>query len=207
MEIEVLYEDNHLFAAKKPAGIPTQGENGAGFQEACRQYLKEKLNKPGNVYLHAAHRIDTPVSGIVLFAKSSKALSRLQESMRQHKIEKYYHAIVEGMLEEENGTLKHNLIHDEKNYRAVVSKDGKPAVLSYRVLKTENGNTHVEIKLETGRYHQIRAQFSAIGHPVLGDAKYGSRKMFVAGEIALMHCRMVVPHPTLGKNVAIECKI
>ncbi len=203
-QIEVLYQDNHLFAARKPAGIPTQSEDGTAFEALCRLYLKEKLGRPGNVFLHAVHRIDTPVSGIVLFARTGKALSRLQESMRGQKIERYYLAVVEGKIGSSEGSLRHKLLHDERAKKAVVStsSSAKDAELDYKVIKEGIGRSLVEVRLKTGRYHQIRAQFTAISHPVIGDLKYGSKTPFEPGAIALHHHRLIVPHPT--KECAVE---
>ncbi len=159
-----IFSDNHLLVLEKPAGISTQPE----FHEMAKAYIKEKHQKPGNVFLEPIHRLDKPVSGMVLFARTSKALKRLNGFMREKKIKKRYLAWVEGKIEAE-GTLTHSLSHG--NFKALVDKKGKIAILHYRRVKEKQGNSLVEIDLETGRYHQIRAQFSAIGHPVVGEVR------------------------------------
>ncbi len=193
--VEVLYEDNHLLALNKPAGLATQGSehNKQSLEDEAKAYIKKAQNKPGNVYLHPIHRLDKPTSGVVLFAKTSKALSRLQEMMRELKIKKTYIAICEGTVLPQEGTLKHNLAHDE--HKASVTKDGKPSILHYKVTKTHNSNSLITVELVTGRYHQIRVQFQAIGHPVLGDKKYGSSQSFYKDGIALHHKTLSFSHP------------
>lgn len=177
-EARVVYLDNHLLVALKPAGLLTQKTDAVdeSLEEDLKKYLKEKFHKPGAVFLHAVQRLDKPVSGLVLFARTSKALSRLNAALRNKQIKKYYQALVEGHLEKKEGTLKHWLVHG--SHRAEIASEKKAnaklAVLHFKVLKTIKQNSLVEIELETGRYHQIRAQFAAIGHPIVGDAKYRS---------------------------------
>lgn len=195
-----LYEDNHIFAAHKPKGIATQPD----FVEICKAWLKKKYKKPGRVFLEPIHRLDKAVSGIVLFAKTSKALTRLQKEMREKKIHKTYRATVEGVLMKKEGKLTHFLIHDE--YRARVDKTGKESILHYTLLTQKKDRAEVEIILETGRYHQIRAQFAAIGHPVVGDQKYGSKMKFPEG-ILLSHVRIEFTHPVTQEWVIIHSKI
>ena len=163
-----IYCDNHLLVLEKPAGIATQPD----FHEAAKGWVKEAFSKPGNVFLEPIHRLDRPASGIVVFARTSKALSRLNEAMRQKKMKKFYIAKVEGEVEEE-GVLEHLLIHGD--FRAYVDPKGKIALLRFRRIALTKTHSVVEVELETGRYHQIRAQFAAIGHPIVGDGKYGSR--------------------------------
>lgn len=208
MAIEILYHDNHLLAACKPAGQLTQGEDGSGFQEECRQWVKEHKAKSGNAFLHVLHRLDRPVSGIVLCALTSKALSRMQAEMRNNSIEKYYLAQVEGIDLPESGTLEHYLFHDEIAHCAVVAtpSKGKHCLLKYQVIERYSSTTLVEIKLETGRYHQIRAQMSAFGHPILGDQKYRSKLPFAPGIIALHHHKMIFQHPVQKSRITIECQ-
>jgi len=195
----IVYSDNHLLVVEKPADMATQPD----LTELAKAYVKKKYNKPGNVFLHPAHRLDKAVSGLVLFARTSKALSRLQEMMRDRKIVKIYHALVEGELPAEQGMLVHHLIHG--SFRAEVSKAGKESILEYRVLKRERGATLLEIHLITGRYHQIRAQLSAIGCPVLGDEKYGSKKSWPKG-IALHHSEMRFEHPVTKESLVLKRK-
>lgn len=200
--VEVLFEDNHLLALNKPANLATQPslDNSTSLEDDAKAYIKKSQNKPGNVYLHPIHRLDKPTSGVVLFAKTSKALSRLQEMMRERKIKKTYIAIVCGKLQSPEGTLEHNLLHDD--YKACVAKNGKPCTLHYKVVGFAGNHSIVLVDLVTGRYHQIRAQFQAIGHPVLGDKKYNSTHAFYKEIIALHHKTMAFIHPVT--HVAME---
>jgi 23S rRNA pseudouridine1911/1915/1917 synthase len=175
----ILYCDNHLLIANKPAGLLTQpDETGRdSLEQVAKDWVKVEYNKAGNVFLHAIHRLDRPVSGMVIFARTSKALSRLNEQSRNLEIQRTYTAEVEGILSIKEGKLDHYLIHGE--HRALLATKGdkgaKHARLTYRVLRYLPRSTLVEIDLETGRYHQIRAQFSAIGHPIIGDRRYGGK--------------------------------
>lgn len=206
--IDVLYEDNHLLAVNKPAGLLTQAteENKDSLETQVKDWIKEKYQKPGNVFLGVVHRLDRPVSGIVLFAKTSKALSRLNALIRSKEMRKTYCALVEGSFQKESGTLEHFLRHDD--YRAYVSnhpeKDAKPARLHYKVVRKIGKNSVLEIELETGRYHQIRAQCAAVGCPIVGDKKYGSRQPFSEGIIALHHFRLELEHPITKQRLSIE---
>lgn len=190
----VLTEDNHILAVDKPAGMLTQA---AGNEKGLEDLLRENYR-----YLHCVHRIDAPVSGIVIFAKSSKGLSRMSESLKEGKWTKIYRARVEGRLEG-TGMLEHRLIHGD--HRAEISPTGKVAKLNYRVLQS-GGISVVGIELLTGRYHQIRAQFSAIGHPIAGDAKYGAKTKATRGKgtIDLHHAQVNLPHPILQSNIIIK---
>lgn len=201
---EVLYEDNHLFVANKPADLLTQpsGTELPSLEAACKAWLKERHQKPGNVFLEAVHRLDRPVSGVVLFAKTSKALSRLQESMREKQTKKIYTAIAERKPAENAGVLEHYLAHDD--FRAKIAKDGKLARLSYRVVKSSGKYPVLEIELETGRYHQIRAQLSAVGCPILGDIKYGAVEHWAYPGIALHHRFLQIPHPISKDMMTFE---
>lgn len=192
----IIFCDNHLLVVDKPAGIATQPD----LVDAAKAWVKKKFNKPGNVFLEPAHRLDKPVSGLVLFARTSKALSRLQAMMRKREIRKTYFALVEGRLRDQEGTLKHRLVHDE--FHARVDEKGKEAVLHYRVLSTQKKYTLVEVVLETGRYHQIRAQFSAVGCPIVGDQKYHSTHPFSEG-IALQHQKLEFKHPISKENILL----
>jgi len=174
----VVFIDNHLLVANKPAGWLTQpnGTPALDLETQLKNWIKKKFQKSGNVFLHAVHRLDRPVSGLVLFARSSKGLTRLNAQVREGSIERIYMAEIEGLLEESSGTLLHYLIH--KEHHAVIgtakNPEAKRALLSYYTEKVFSNSTEVAIALETGRYHQIRAQFSAIGHPIVGDVRYGS---------------------------------
>jgi 23S rRNA pseudouridine1911/1915/1917 synthase len=190
---EIIFCDNHLLIAEKPAGIATQPD----FIERLRVFLKKRFNKPGKVFLEPIHRLDKPVSGIVICARTSKALSRLQEQMRQQEIKKQYCALVTGALPCKEGTLVHFLKH--LSHRAAIAKpheDGsKKAELFYQVLREEEGCSLLRIHLQTGRYHQIRAQLSAVGSPILGDSRYGSVLASKNGCIALHHEQIEFIHP------------
>lgn len=199
--IDIIFEDNHLLVLNKPAGVLTQpsGTDQPSLEAEAKAYIKEKYKKPGNVYLEAVHRIDKPVSGIVVFAKTSKALSRLNETLRSKNMRKVYWAFLDKQPNPAQATLEHLLIHDE--YRARVSPDGKLARLHYKTL----ANGIVEIELETGRYHQIRVQMAEIGCPIVGDAKYGSTKTFAG--IGLHHRQLELVHPTTGEKLILEAAL
>lgn len=195
----IIYSDNHLLVVEKPAEMATQPD----LTELAKAWVKKKYQKPGNVFLHPVHRLDKAVSGLVLFARTSKALSRLQALMRERKIEKIYHALVEGELPEQKGRLVHHLIHG--SFKAEVHQEGKESILEYHVFKSEKGISLLEIDLITGRYHQIRAQLSAIGCPVVGDTKYGSKKPWPHG-IALHHSEMRFEHPVTKEPLVLCSK-
>lgn len=203
--LDVIFIDNHLLVVNKDSGLLTQpsGTERDNLQDRAKALIKERFNKPGNVFLEAVHRLDAPVSGIVLFARTSKALSRLNESMRNKETEKVYHALVEGALPEEEGALENFLIHDDFHAQ-VVSKnypEAKFSRLRYRILERKGNFTRVEIQLETGRYHQIRVQMAHVGCPIVGDKLYGSVASFSQGGIALHHTRLTIPHPISHEKV------
>lgn len=191
MPLKVLYEDNHLIAVLKPAGILVQGDATGDkcLMDDVKEYLKEKYKKNGNVFLGLLHRLDRPVSGIVLFAKTSKGASRLSEQIRNHELKKEYHALVEGLPKSKKGVLTNYLLHDEKTNKSAIydAKRGEAqlAELSYEVVKMLGENSLLKINLKTGRHHQIRAQFAHLGHPLVGDKKYGAKTPYREGEIAL----------------------
>jgi 23S rRNA pseudouridine1911/1915/1917 synthase len=208
MEPLILHADNHLLAVNKPAGLLTQ-DSGTGLrnlEDWAREWVRADKNKTGNIFLNAVHRIDKAVSGIVLFARTSKALSRLNEDMRDRKCTKIYHALVEGQPPDASARLVHWLSHE--NYRAELCDEGgqgaQRAVLSYRTLKQSGNLTLLEVDLETGRYHQIRAQLAAIGRPIAGDSKYGATIPSQEKSIALHHARLTVTHPTSRESIVLE---
>jgi 23S rRNA pseudouridine1911/1915/1917 synthase len=178
-EPSISFCDNHLLIAVKPSGWLTQPDetDRTSLETFAKGWVKQEFQKPGNVFLHCIHRLDRPVSGLVLFARTSKALSRLNELSREGEIRRFYTAEVEGIIAKKEGVLKHYLIHGE--HKAIVAKpthpDAKEALLVYRTLAIKEHTTLLAIELHTGRYHQIRAQFGAIGHPIYGDARYGAR--------------------------------
>lgn len=186
--IKVLYEDNHIIAVLKPAGVLTQGDGSGDVSlfDQVKEYLKEKYNKPGNVFLGLVHRLDKPVSGIVLFAKTSKGASRLSEQFRNHTIQKTYHAIVLGKLKNEKGDLKEKINKisffaegftnkTDEELLAEIKKATKTrtAELSYEVVKSNGKFSLLKILPKTGRFHQIRVQMAEMGNPIMGDTKYG----------------------------------
>lgn len=209
--MEILFADNHVIAASKPAGIPTQPSDGHkdSFEGRVKQWLREKDGKTGNVFLHALHRLDTPVSGAVLFAKTDKALSRLNASMRDKKHKKIYLAVVEGVFKNTKGTLSHH--HSHMRFMARITdkphEGSKEAVLSYEVKAVDGGRSLVEVTLDTGRYHQIRAQLAHIGHPIFGDEKYGSRNRMDNCAIALHHYRMAFVHPVSKEFITVTAPL
>ena len=204
----VLFADNHLLAVNKPAGLLSQ-DSGTGkrnLEDWAREWVRADKGKPGNVFLNAVHRIDRAVSGAVLFARTSKALSRLNEDIRKRNCQKIYHALVEAAPLKPSDKLIHWISHE--HHRAEICREGESgaqrAVLSYRVLKQSGDLTLVEVDLETGRYHQIRAQLAAIGCPIAGDEKYGAKRKTERNEIALHHRRLEVVHPTQKTPVVID---
>lgn len=189
----------------KPAGITTQDALGSvSLESLAKQWLKEKYSKPGAVYLHAIHRLDKPVSGIVVFAKTSKALSRLNEEIRGKNVKKHYLAQVEGFLDKREGLLEHYLFHGEHKALLSNAKEGKLAKLRYKVIQEKPGLSALSIFLETGRYHQIRAQLSFSGHPIIGDHKYGSKIAFQENAIALHHYSFSIAHPVTKEIMVFQ---
>jgi 23S rRNA pseudouridine1911/1915/1917 synthase len=208
--LKVLYEDNHLIAVLKPAGLLVQGDaSGAiSLMDIVKDYLKEKYNKPGDVFLGLVHRLDRPVSGIVLFAKTSKGASRVSEQFREREVSKNYTAILEGVLPKDEGKLEVYIKKDEKLRKAYVFdnmvEDAQNAVLSYKVLRREKDVTWAKIGLHTGRFHQIRATFAHIGHPILGDKKYGAKMKYREGEIALSATELSFKTATGEKEIHLQ---
>lgn len=210
--LEILLEDNHLFAVNKPAGMATMGL-AAGeptVLNAARQYIKHRYAKPGNVYLGVVSRLDAPVSGVLLFARTSKAAARLSEQFRGRSVEKTYWGIVEGEIAlPPAGQWKDFLIKDEPRQRMRIAREGEPgaqpAALEFRRLKRLAAGWLVEVMPETGRKHQIRVQFAARGWPILGDGKYGSTqgsaKKFLG--IALHSRRLVFEHPVSRERIEL----
>lgn len=210
MQLRVLYEDNHLLAVAKPAGIATVGvaEDDVSLAKLAKQYLKNRYQKPGNVYLGVVSRLDLLVSGVVLFARTSKAAARLSEQFRNRDVAKSYLAAVEGVIEPVEATLEDWLAKNDQRHKVEVVASSAPgaqvARLTYRRLVAKPDASLVEIQLETGRKHQIRVQMASHGHPVLGDIKYGSRRRFPHG-IALHAAQLIVRHPTRDEEVTIAC--
>lgn len=202
--MQVLYEDNHLLVVVKPAGLPTMGVavGDKSLITVAKTYVAEKYNKPGNVFLGVVSRLDTPTTGVVVIARTSKAASRLAEQFREHSVTKTYYAVLDGVLPDEEGTMR-NFMAEEKRHRKMFvtqSPDGISAVLHYKVVKRFSKETMVKINLETGRKHQIRVQFSHAGFPIVGDYKYRSRSQFPVG-IALHAREVTLTHPTSGEKM------
>ncbi len=199
--LQVLYEDNHLLAVNKPAGLATMGMPAGTptLLEIARGYVAERYGKPGRAYLGVVSRLDVPVTGVVLFARTSKAARRLNEQFRTHTVEKIYWALVEGRLEGTEAEWVDYLIADRRHRRVHAvsrqeSEEGKQARLWIRRLQVFEEVSWVEIRLQTGRKHQIRVQLARRGHPILGDRKYGSRRKFPVG-IALHARQLAFFHP------------
>ena len=199
--LKVIFEDNHIIVVEKPVNIPSQGDK-TGDEDMLtiiKQYLKEKYNKPGNVYLGLIHRLDRPVGGVMVFAKTSKAAARLSEQVRNKEFHKKYLAIVDGKLEKTNAVLENYLLKNERTNTSKVVEEGtknsKYAKLEYNVMKynEETELSLVNIKLYTGRHHQIRLQFANIGHSLYGDQKYGTRGR--GKQICLWAYELTFKHP------------
>jgi len=188
--IKIIYEDNHIIAVVKPAGVLTQGDSSGeeSLMDMVKKYLKEKYKKSGQVFLGLVHRLDKPVQGIVLFGKTSKGASRLSEQFRNHTIQKTYHAIVAGKLAEQKGEIKEKVNKisffaegftnkSDEELLAEIKKATKTRIaeLSWEVVKNNEKYSLLKILPKTGRFHQIRIQMANMGHPILGDAKYGSK--------------------------------
>lgn len=208
--IKVIYEDNHLIAVIKPAGLATQGDDTGDvcLMDEVKEYLKEKYQKPGKVFLGLLHRLDRPVAGIVIFAKTSKGASRLCEQIRNHEMKKEYSALVIGKIKNKKGTLINFLKHNEKNNKAEIFDqevmNSQRAELDYEVVKETRINTLVKINLKTGRHHQIRAQFAHLGNPLIGDIKYGAKKPLPDKSIALFADKLTFKTATGDKEVVLE---
>ncbi|MFN4083766.1 MAG: RluA family pseudouridine synthase [Bacteroidia bacterium] len=209
MPLKILFEDNHLIAAFKKAGQSVQPEPNKpiSLEEEVKQYLKEKYNKPGEVFLGVIHRLDMPVSGLVLFAKTSKALVRMNEIFQNREVTKIYRAWVEGCPENESKKLTHYLIRDEKiNITKAFSyekKGSKKAELIYTVIEKQKNKSLLEIELLTGRKHQIRAQLKEIGCPIIGDVKYGASLPLHDKSIALTSYKICFMHPVKNETITI----
>ena len=211
MNIEVLYEDNHLIAVYKPAGVlvqkgDTEGHDDNTLYWQVKEFIKKRDQKPGNVFLGVLHRLDRPVSGIVMFAKTSKGAARLSEQFREGTIQKIYHAVVAGRPDPARGTLRHILSKDVEIKKAQVSEEGSESILHYETVRSGPKYSLVKIILKTGRFHQIRAQLSAIGHPIIGDVKYGAPEPLPDGSLALCATELTFKTATGDeeKTVSIE---
>ena len=205
--IPVLYEDNHLLVVVKPVNMPTQQDatNDEDLLNALKADLKRRYNKPGNVFLGLVHRLDRPVGGVMVFAKTSKAASRLSEAVRSRAFEKTYLAVAHGTPKRSDGRLVHYLVKDPReNFVSVAERSApgaKEAVLDYEVLGEHHGLCLVRVRLLTGRPHQIRVQLAAVGCPLYGDQKYGGRHARPGRQIALWSSHIAFPHPVTRQPV------
>ncbi len=206
---KILFFDNHLLVADKKAGLLTQPNETSeeNLQDLLKKWVKEKCKKPGGVFLHCVHRLDKPVSGIVVFARTSKALSRLNEQLRAKSWHRIYMAIVEGTIEKEKQRVVHGLLHGEHKAEVVLLQHplAKRAELVVSVVERGKRATLVSIELHTGRYHQIRAQMSALGHPIVGDQKYGSK--ISSGRILLHQAELELVHPVSKEKMLFHSKV
>ena len=211
--LQVLFEDNHIIAINKRCGDIVQGDKTGDkpLSEIVKSFLKTKYSKRGNVYLGIPHRLDRPTSGVVMFAKTSKSLSRLNKIFKDGKVQKYYWAVTKNNPEKQEDTLIHWLRKNEKTNKSTYFKKetvkAKKAVLHYRVLKKLERYFIIEIELVTGRHHQIRCQLSAIGCPVRGDLKYGYDRSNNDGGIDLHAKKIIFEHPINGKKIIIDAPV
>ena len=209
----VVYEDNHIVVVNKTSSEIVQGDKTGDtpLSEMVKQYLKEKYNKPGNVFIGVAHRLDRPVSGLVVFAKTSKALPRLNEMFRNGEVKKTYWAIVKECPKETEGELVHYLVRNEKQNKSYAYdkevKNSKKAVLHYKLIGHSQNYYLLEVDLKTGRHHQIRCQLAKMGCPIKGDLKYGSPRSNPDGSICL-HARTVqFVHPVSKEMIRLTAPV
>ena len=212
--MKVLYEDNHIIVVNKQSGEIVQGDKTGDtpLSDIVKVYLKEKYNKPGNVFLGVVHRLDRPVSGVVLFAKTSKALPRLNKLFAEHeKVKKTYWAIVANKPAQENGTLTHWLTRNEKTNTAKAYDrevpNSKKAELDYRLIAASERYFLLEITLHTGRHHQIRCQLAKMGCPIKGDLKYGAPRSNPDGSICLHARHLELEHPVSHELLSITAPV
>ncbi len=209
-KLKVIFEDNHIIVVEKPPNIPSQSDKTGDLDmlTIVKNYIKEKYNKPGNVYLGLVHRLDRPVGGVMIFAKTSKSASRLSNQVREKVFKKEYLAVVDGKFEDKKGTLINYLYKDERNNISKVvnkeKKNAKEAKLDYEVIKyNEVKNLSlVKINLHTGRHHQIRVQLSNFNHSIFGDQKYGTRGK--GKQIALWAYKLTIEHPISKEKMEFE---
>ena len=210
----VLYEDNHIIAVNKTCNEIVQGDKTGDtpLSETVKAYIKEKYNKPGEVFLGVTHRLDRPTSGVVLFARTSKALARLNAMFQTHdQIKKTYWAIVQGAPKQPEARLENWLVRNEPQNKTYIAKQGakdaKQAILSYKTLVRGDNYTLLEVNLETGRHHQIRCQLASIGCPIKGDLKYGAKRSNPDGGICLHARQIEFIHPVSKQNICITAPI
>lgn len=209
----VVYEDNHIIVVNKAASEIVQGDKTGDIplSDTVKAYLKEKYQKPGNVFVGVTHRLDRPVSGLVVFAKTSKALSRLNDMFRVGDVHKVYWAIVKNEPKQSEGELVHWLVRNEKQNKSYAYdrevKDAKKAILKYRMIGKSENYTLLEVELMTGRHHQIRCQLAKMGCPIKGDLKYGSPRSNPDGSICLHARRISFVHPVSKEQIELEAPL
>lgn len=209
MKLEVLYEDNHLLIVNKPAGIPTQSDitEDITMLDIAKEYIKDKYKKPGEVYIGLPHRLDRPTSGVLVLAKTSKALERLTKMFSEHIIKKYYLAIVDKVPEVYKGTLKHYIVRDPKINKSKAYdrqvKNSKEAILNYEVIGGSKNFYLLLIELLTGRHHQIRAQLAKLNIHIRGDLKYGAERSKEDGGIDLHSFKVEFMHPVKNEPIKV----
>ena len=210
---DVLYEDNHLLVVNKAAGVLVQGDETGDVPlvELCKKYIKGKYNKPGEVFLGVVHRLDRPVSGVVVLARTSKALERMNELFRDRQTKKIYWAVVRSKPKDERGTLVHWLVKNEKNNKVTAfakeNKDGQRSELNYRVLKHKSDFYLLEVNPITGRPHQIRVQLASMGCVIVGDVKYGYHSPNADKSICLHARQLAFVHPVKKETISIEAPL
>ena len=211
--MEVVYEDNHIIIVNKQSGEIVQGDKTGDrpLSDIVKDYIKEKYQKPGAVFLGVVHRLDRPVSGLVVFARTSKALTRLNKMFAEGKVHKTYWAIVKNPPQANEGTLEHWLVRNEKQNKSYAYNQEKPnakkAILKYKVIGHSDNYTLLEVQLMTGRHHQIRCQLAAMGCPIKGDLKYGAPRSNPDGSISLMSRRVEFIHPVSKETIIAEAPI
>ena len=200
-KLKILYEDNHIIVVVKPQNILSQADSTKDIDmlTIIKKYIKEKYNKKGNVYLGLVHRLDRPVGGVMVFAKSSKAASRLSNMIKNHEVTKKYLVIVNGILTKKEGSFEDYLLKKEDGNTIVTTKDkGKYSKLNYKVIEEKGNLSLIEVELLTGRHHQIRVAFSSRGYPLYSDQRYGKQE---EGDICLWAYKLSFIHPTLKENM------
>ena len=211
--MEVVYEDNHIIIVNKQSGEIVQGDKTGDrpLSDLVKDYIKEKYQKPGEVFLGVVHRLDRPVSGLVVFARTSKALTRLNKMFAEGKVHKTYWALVQNFPKEPEGTLEHWLVRNEKQNKSYAydreRPNAKKAILKYKVIGKTDNYTLVEVQLMTGRHHQIRCQLSTMGCPIKGDLKYGAKRSNPDGSISLQSHRVEFEHPVSHETIIIEAPL
>ena len=211
--MEIVYEDNHIIIVNKQSGEIVQGDKTGDtpLSETVKQYIKEKYQKPGEVFLGVVHRLDRPVSGLVVFARTSKALTRLNKMFAEGEVHKTYWAIVTGKPQVSEATLEHWLVRNEKQNKSYAYDTEKPhskkAILKYREISHGDRYSLLEVQLLTGRHHQIRCQLAKAGMPIKGDLKYGAPRSNPDGSISLLSRRVEFIHPVSKQTIVVEAPV